>query len=111
MKRVLIGGISILTFAAVIAALGHKPGFESLSVSNREFVVRQHDQALSLYREGKYEDSLREIEKVFAVTQNYRDSREIERYARLELQRRSPAGHAVVLPTDAYGQQPSATSP
>jgi hypothetical protein len=112
MKRILIAGITILTFAAVIAAVNYKPNFESLSVANRDFVVHQHDEALTLYRSGRFEESLREVRKIFEVTQNYRDSREIERYARLELQRRAPAGNEARLPADAAGlSQPMATSP
>ncbi|MEK7691839.1 MAG: FHA domain-containing protein, partial [Bdellovibrionota bacterium] len=55
--------------------------FESLSPQQKVFIASQHTLAFDLYKNREYEKSLFEIQKIFQLVPDYKDSREIERYA------------------------------
>lgn len=56
--------------------------FESLSREQKQFVEQQHSLAYDLFRNKEYDKSLFEVQKIFQLIPNYKDSREIERYAK-----------------------------
>ncbi len=56
--------------------------FESLSPEKKQFVEAQHNIAFDYYRNKEYDKALFEIEKIFSIIADYKDAREIERYAR-----------------------------
>ena len=59
------------------------PGsFESLTPEQKRFVEAQHQLAFEHYRNKDYDKALYEIQKIFPLVTDYKDSREIERYAR-----------------------------
>lgn len=57
------------------------PTFESLTPEQRRFVEAQHALAFDHYKNREYDKALFEIRKIFALINDYKDSREIERYA------------------------------
>lgn len=67
-----------------------KPTFETLTPEQQKFVQSQHSLAFDLYRNKEYDKALFEIRKIFALVEDYKDSREIERYS-LEGQRKLEA--------------------
>ena len=56
--------------------------FDQLPPDKKKYVESQHDLAFNYYKNKEYDKSLFEIEKVFSIVSDYKDSREIERYAR-----------------------------
>ena len=57
-------------------------GFDQLTPDKKKYVEAQHDLAFDYYKNKEYDKALFEIEKVFSMVSDYKDSREIERYAR-----------------------------
>jgi pSer/pThr/pTyr-binding forkhead associated (FHA) protein len=55
--------------------------FESLTPDQKKFVQAQHEQAYQHLKNKEYDQSLFEIRKVFSLVTDYKDSKEIERYA------------------------------
>jgi pSer/pThr/pTyr-binding forkhead associated (FHA) protein/tetratricopeptide (TPR) repeat protein len=68
----------------VVAPTGDKGPltFEALSLEQKRFVEAQHSLAFDYYKNKEYDKSLFEIEKIFAIIPDYKDAREIQRYAR-----------------------------
>ncbi|MBN21634.1 MAG: hypothetical protein CL678_10145 [Bdellovibrionaceae bacterium] len=58
-----------------------EPTFETLSVEQQKFVKLQHQIAFDYYRNKEYDKALFEIRKIFQLINDYKDSREIERYS------------------------------
>lgn len=56
--------------------------FEALSADQKRFVENQHSLAFDYYRNKEYDKALFEIQKIFTLIPDYKDSREIERYAK-----------------------------
>ncbi|MGZ3699842.1 MAG: FHA domain-containing protein, partial [Bdellovibrionota bacterium] len=56
--------------------------FESLTPEQKRFVEAQHNLAFDYYRNRDYDKAIYEIAKVFTLVNDYKDSREIERYAK-----------------------------
>lgn len=56
--------------------------FEALTPEQKRFVATQHSLAFDLYRNKEYDKSLFEIQKIFQLVDDYKNSREIERYAK-----------------------------
>ncbi len=56
--------------------------FESLTPEQKKFVQAQHQLAFDYYKNKEYDKALFEIQKIFALVTDYKDSREIERYAK-----------------------------
>ncbi|MFZ9596675.1 MAG: hypothetical protein ACO3A2_11445, partial [Bdellovibrionia bacterium] len=56
--------------------------FETLSPDQKSFVEAQHTLAFDLYRNKEYDKCLFELDKIFKLIPEYKDSREIQRYAR-----------------------------
>ncbi len=55
--------------------------FDSLTAKEKEFVERQYTLGFDLYRNQKYDESLFELRQIFKLLNDYRDARDIERYA------------------------------
>lgn len=56
--------------------------FEMLSPEQRRFVEAQHELAFNHYRNQDYDKTLFELSKLFSLVHDYKDAREIERYAK-----------------------------
>jgi pSer/pThr/pTyr-binding forkhead associated (FHA) protein/tetratricopeptide (TPR) repeat protein len=56
--------------------------FESLTPEQKKFVESQHALAFDYYKNKEYDKAIFEIDKIFALIPDYKDSREIERYAK-----------------------------
>ena len=56
--------------------------FESLSLEKKQFVESQHDLAFDYYKNKDYDKALDAIQKIFILVSDYKDSRDIERYAK-----------------------------
>jgi pSer/pThr/pTyr-binding forkhead associated (FHA) protein/tetratricopeptide (TPR) repeat protein len=56
--------------------------FERLTDDQKRFVISQHDLAFENYKNKDYDKAIYEIEKIFTLIPDYKDSREIERYAK-----------------------------
>jgi pSer/pThr/pTyr-binding forkhead associated (FHA) protein/tetratricopeptide (TPR) repeat protein len=56
--------------------------FDTLTPDQRKFVENQHDLAFDFYKNKEYDKCLFELGKIFALIPDYKDSREIERYAK-----------------------------
>lgn len=56
--------------------------FNSLTPEQQRFVEMQHDLAFNYYRNKQYDEALVEIEKIFSLVDDYKNSRDIERYAK-----------------------------
>ncbi len=56
--------------------------FEALSPENQKFVERQHALAFDYFKNKEYDKCLFELNKIFALVPDYKNSREIERYAK-----------------------------
>lgn len=56
--------------------------FEALSAEQKKFVESQHSLAFDFYKTKDYDKALFEIEKIFTIVSDYKDSREIQRYAK-----------------------------
>jgi pSer/pThr/pTyr-binding forkhead associated (FHA) protein/tetratricopeptide (TPR) repeat protein len=56
--------------------------FDSLSAEQKRFVEAQHGLAFDYYKNKEYDKALFEIAKIFALIPDYKDAREIERYAK-----------------------------
>jgi pSer/pThr/pTyr-binding forkhead associated (FHA) protein/tetratricopeptide (TPR) repeat protein len=56
--------------------------FESLTPEQQKFVVSEHALAFEYYKSKDYDKALFELAKIFVLIPDYKDSREIERYAR-----------------------------
>ncbi len=57
-------------------------GFEKLPLEQRNFIESQHNIAFDYYKNRDFDKALFEIEKIFNLVSDYKDSREIERYAK-----------------------------
>lgn len=71
--------------AAIVAKDSKDKGpatFESLTPEQKKFVESQHALAFDYYKNRDYDKTLFEIQKIFALIPDYKDSREIERYAK-----------------------------
>lgn len=69
---------------SVTASLGSKTAvrrFESLTPEQQRFVESQHAMAFEYYKNKDYDKALFEIRKIFSLVEEYKDSKEIERYA------------------------------
>jgi pSer/pThr/pTyr-binding forkhead associated (FHA) protein/tetratricopeptide (TPR) repeat protein len=64
------------------AAVPVGPTFESLTPEQKAYVESQYKIAYEYYRNHEYDSSLLELEKIFALIQNYSNAREIEAFAR-----------------------------
>jgi pSer/pThr/pTyr-binding forkhead associated (FHA) protein len=68
---------------AVVAKDAKGPAtFESLTPEQKKFVEAQHALAFDYYKNKDYDKAIFEIEKIFTLIPDYKDSREIERYAK-----------------------------
>ena len=56
--------------------------FEKLPIEQRNFVENQHNLAFDYYKNSDYDKAIFEIEKIFNIISDYKDSREIQRYAK-----------------------------
>ncbi len=56
--------------------------FEKLPADKRKFVEDQHALAFDYYKNKDFDKSIFEIEKIFNIIPDYKDSREIQRYAK-----------------------------
>ncbi len=56
--------------------------FESLPQEKKRFIEAQHALAFDLYKNKEYDKAIFEIEKIFTIIPNYKDSQEILRYAK-----------------------------
>lgn len=91
---VIIAGVFFLLFdepekappkkPATIVKKGEKPSptFDSLTPEQKKFVESQHALAFDYYKNRDYDKALFEIQKIFTLIPDYKDSREIERYAK-----------------------------
>ncbi len=57
------------------------PSFESLTKEQQEFIENQYQLSSNLYYNKEYDKALFEVQKIFQLINNYKNSREIERYA------------------------------
>src|SRR5690606_8290983 len=55
--------------------------FENLTAEQQKYVEAQYNLGFNLFKSGEYDKSLFEIRKVFQLVDNYKNSKEIERYA------------------------------
>lgn len=63
---------------------GASPGpmtFDRLSEDKKKFVESQHAMAFEYYKNHDYDKAIYEIQKIFALVADYKNAREIERYA------------------------------
>jgi pSer/pThr/pTyr-binding forkhead associated (FHA) protein/tetratricopeptide (TPR) repeat protein len=79
-KTALVEGMSGPTGAAM--SKDALAAFAALTPDQKKFVERQHDLAFSLFQRKEYDRAIDEITKIFSLVVDYKDSREIERYAR-----------------------------
>jgi len=56
--------------------------FAKLTIEQKRFVEAQHALAFDLYRNKEYDKALYELQKIFQLVSDYKDARELERYAR-----------------------------
>jgi pSer/pThr/pTyr-binding forkhead associated (FHA) protein len=56
--------------------------FDSLSDEKKKFVETQHQIAFDFYKNREYDKSIFEIQKIFLLVSDYKDSRELEHYAK-----------------------------
>jgi len=56
--------------------------FDSLSDEKKKFIETQHQLAFDFYKNREYDKSIFEIQKIFSLISDYKDSRELERYAK-----------------------------
>jgi pSer/pThr/pTyr-binding forkhead associated (FHA) protein len=56
--------------------------FESLSDEKKQFVESRHAAAFDFYKNREFDKALFEIQKIFVIVPDYKDAREIERYAK-----------------------------
>lgn len=56
--------------------------FEGLSKKDRQFIESQHEIAFNYYKNRDYDKALYEVGRIFALVPDYKNSKEIERYAR-----------------------------
>ncbi len=66
------------------------PTFEALSDEQKRYVESQYKISLDYFKNREYEKCLFEVQKIFALVQDYQQAREIETYAR-EAQRKLAA--------------------
>lgn len=64
------------------SALNEERSFESLSPELKKFIETQHDLAFDYYKNQDFDKAIYEVQKIFGYIQNYKDSKEIERYAK-----------------------------
>jgi pSer/pThr/pTyr-binding forkhead associated (FHA) protein/tetratricopeptide (TPR) repeat protein len=64
------------------AAAKKAASLEALTPEQRKDIDLWHDQAYELFKRGEYDKALFELGKIFALVSDYREAREIERYAR-----------------------------
>jgi pSer/pThr/pTyr-binding forkhead associated (FHA) protein/tetratricopeptide (TPR) repeat protein len=57
------------------------PTFDTLTAEQKKFVETQHELAFRHFTNRDYDQSLFEVRRIFALIDNYKDAREIERYA------------------------------
>jgi tetratricopeptide (TPR) repeat protein len=55
--------------------------FETLTEEQKKFVISEHDLAFDYYKNREYDKTLFELNKIFALIPDYKDSRELERYS------------------------------
>jgi len=58
------------------------PGYENLLPEQKRFVEAQRNLALDYFKNKEYDRSLFELNKIFSLIPDYKDAREIERYAK-----------------------------
>jgi pSer/pThr/pTyr-binding forkhead associated (FHA) protein/tetratricopeptide (TPR) repeat protein len=56
--------------------------FAALNPEQKKFVESQHELAFGLFQRKEYDRAIDEVSKIFTLVPDYKDSREIERYAR-----------------------------
>lgn len=56
--------------------------FDSLTPEQKRFVEAQHTLAFDYYKNREYDKALFEIQKIFSLVTDYKDAKEIERYAK-----------------------------
>lgn len=56
--------------------------FDSLPPEKKKFVEAQHALAFDYYKNKEYDKALFEVNKIFTLVNDYKDAREIERYAK-----------------------------
>ena len=78
--------VASLIPVAILAWNQRKPDFDRLTDASKRYVITEHDRATDYYKRGDYRDALFEVRKIFLVTRDYADSREIERYSTLALE-------------------------
>jgi len=61
---------------------GVMKSFESLSADQKAFVEEQHRLAFDYFKNQEFDKALYELGKIFAITSDYKDARDIERYAK-----------------------------
>lgn len=72
----------------VATATAKNPGdkgpntFDSLTPDQKRYIEAQHSLAFDYYRNKDYDMALNELSKIFSLIPDYKDSREIERYAK-----------------------------
>ena len=69
---------------AVTAPTGatNAPSFDLLTKDQQKFVETQHELAFEYLKAQEYDKAIYEVEKIFTLIPDYKDSREIETYAR-----------------------------
>ncbi len=77
-----------------------------LSPEQTAFIENQHSIAFELFRTRQYDKAILEIRKIFTLVNDYKDSREIERYA-LENQKRLDQMKNNQLNTGTQATQPN----
>lgn len=68
--------------ASATPAAGKNVAFDALPPDKKKYVETQHALAFEHFRTREYDKSLFELGKIFALVNDYKDSREIERYAK-----------------------------
>lgn len=61
---------------------GSLRSFESLSADQKAFVEEQHRLAFDYFKNQEFDKALYELGKIFAITSDFKDARDIERYAK-----------------------------
>jgi hypothetical protein len=87
-KNIVLGSLALSITGLVIAVTFHKPSFEHLSATDQKYIIEQHDKAYLYFQNKNYETALTEIQKIFPLVADYKDSREIEHYSKLALEQK-----------------------
>jgi pSer/pThr/pTyr-binding forkhead associated (FHA) protein len=65
-----------------VSAKDAAAAFAALTPEQKKFVENQHELAFTLFQRKEYDRAIDEVSKIFTLVPDYKDSREIERYAR-----------------------------